>query len=98
MDRFRSMTMAVTAVVAAAPRAPRALPSGGGGLVDQPVGRKRQELLERVGERHVREQSDRLLEAAAVEGLGADLAPDPLHLPRERVAEQRRRYLTAVVE
>ena len=49
-------------------------------------------------ERHVREQLDRLLEAAAVEGLGADLALDPLHLALERVAEHRRRHLAAVVE
>src|SRR6185437_14816494 len=67
-------------------------------LVDQPVGRERQELLERVGERHVREERNGLLEAAAVERLAPDLAPDPLHLALERVAEKRRRDLAAVVE
>src|ERR1700690_526581 len=69
-----------------------------GASVDQLIGRQGQDLVERIAERHVREERDRLLEAAAVERLGADLALDPLHLALERFAEQGGRRLAAVVE
>src|ERR1700734_1329455 len=70
----------------------------GADLVDQAIGREGQELVKRVVERHVREQRNRLLEAAAVERLRPDLALDPLHLAGERLAEHRRRHVAAVVE
>src|SRR5271167_578134 len=80
------------------PSVARRLAPPGAASVDQLIGRQGQELVERVAQRHVRKKLDRLLEAAAVERLGADFALDPLHLTLERLAEHGRRRLAAIVE
>src|SRR5579875_1245658 len=60
--------------------------------------RQRQELLEVVRRRELSEQRHGLAEAAAVVGLGADLAAHALHLLGDEPVEQRRRRLLSVRE
>ena len=65
---------------------------------DQSIGRQRQERRQRVGDRQVAEQLDRLGEAAGGIVVGADLALHPLHLLAEQLVEEFGRHLLAVFQ